>query len=137
MDGVLSRPRSTTSIVAFFSVAALLLAAIGIYGVLSFSVAQRSREIGIRMALGAQVPEIRALVVQQSLKLVAAGIAVGIPAALLLARFSSTLLFGIAPADPTTIGAVMTIVLSVGWIAAYLPARRATRIDPLGALRSQ
>jgi predicted permease len=137
MDGVLSRPRSTTSIVAFFSVAALLLAAIGIYGVLSFSVAQRSREIGIRMALGAQVPQIRALVVRQSLKLVAAGIAVGIPAALLLARFSSTLLFGIAPAAPATIGAVVTIVLSVGWIAAYLPARHATRIDPLGALRSQ
>ena len=137
MDGVLSPPRSTTSIVAFFSVAALLLAAIGIYGVLSFSVAQRSREIGIRMALGAQVPEIRALVVRQSLKLVAAGIAVGIPAALLLARFSSTLLFGIAPTDPATIGAVVTIVLSVGWMAAYLPARQATRIDPLGALRSQ
>lgn len=136
MSGVLSRPRSTASIVAFFSVMALVLAAIGIYGVLSFSVAQRSREIGIRLALGAQIPQIRALVLGQSMKLVAAGIAIGIPASLALARFSSTLLFGITPADPVTMGAVVAIVLAVGWIAAYLPARHATRIDPVRALRS-
>ena len=137
MSGVLSRPRSTTSMVAFFSLASLLLAAIGIYGVLSFSVAQRSREIGVRLALGAQIRQIRALVVGQSMKLVAAGIVIGIPASLVLARFFSTLLFGITAADPMTMGAVATIVLAVGWIAAYLPARRATRVDPGRALRSQ
>jgi putative ABC transport system permease protein len=137
MSGALSRPRSTTSLVGLFSVAALLLAAIGVYGVLSFSVAQRSHEIGIRMALGAQIQQIRALVVGQSMKLIVAGIAIGIPASLLLARFFSTLLFGITAADPMTMGAVVTIVLAVGWIAAYLPARHATRIDPVRALRSQ
>ena len=137
MSGVLSQPRSTTSIVAFLSAAALLLAAIGIYGVLSFGVAQRSREIGIRLALGARTGQIRALVVGQSMKLVTAGIAIGIPASLGLARFFSTLLFGITPADPVTMGAVVAIVLAVGWMAAYLPARHATRIDPVRALRSQ
>jgi putative ABC transport system permease protein len=137
MSGVLSRPRSTASIVAFFSVAALLLAAIGIYGVLAFSVAQRSREIGIRLALGAQVRQIGALVVGQSMKLIAAGIAIGIPLSLVLARFFSTMLFGIAPADPATIAAVATLVAVVGWTAAYLPARQATRVDPARALRSQ
>jgi ABC-type antimicrobial peptide transport system permease subunit len=71
------------------------------------------------------------------MKLVAAGIAIGIPTSLVLARFSSTLLFGITPADPMTIGTVVTIVLAVGWMAAYLPARHATRIDPVRALRSQ
>ena len=137
MSGVLSRPRSTTSLFGLFSIAALFLAAIGVYGVLSFSVAQRSHEIGIRMALGAQIQQIRALVVGQSMKLVAAGIVIGIPASLVLARFFSTLLFGITAADPMTMGAVATIVLAVGWIAAYLPARRATRVDPGRALRSQ
>jgi putative ABC transport system permease protein len=137
MSGVLSRPRSTASIVGFFSAAALLLAAIGIYGVLAFSVAQRSREIGIRLALGAPARQIGALVVGQSMKLIAAGIAIGVPLALALARFFSTMLFGIAPADPATMAAVALLVVVVGWTAAYLPARQATRVDPARALRSQ
>jgi ABC-type antimicrobial peptide transport system permease subunit len=89
------------------------------------------------MALGAQIQQIRALVVGQSMKLVAAGIAIGIPASLVLARFFSTLLFGIAAAEPMTMVAVAAIVLRVGWIAAPLPARHATRVDPVRALRSQ
>ena len=137
MSGVLSRPRSTASIVAFFSVAALLLAAIGIYGVLSFTVAQRRCEIGIRLALGAQARQIGALVVGQSMKLIAAGIAIGIPLSLLLARLFSTMLFGITAADPMTIASVTVVVVVAGWAAACLPARRAARVDPAGALRSQ
>ena len=137
MSGVLSRPRSITSLLVFFSAAALVLAGIGIYGVLSFTVAQRNREIGIRLALGAQVPQIRTLVMRQSLKLVAAGLAVGIPASLALTRFSSALLFGITPADPITIAAVVLIVFLVGAAASYLPARYATRVDPMRVLQSQ
>jgi len=137
MSGVLSRPRSTASMAAFLSAAALLLAAIGIYGVLSYSVAQRMHEIGIRLVLGAPMAQIRGLVVRQSMKLLAAGIAIGMPASLGLARFSATPLFGITPADPATMGAVAAVVLAVGWLAAYLPARHATRNDPVRALRLQ
>ena len=137
VSSVLSRPRSTTSMVAFFSAAALLLAAIGIYGVLSFTVSRRSREIGIRLALGAQTTQIRAMVLGHSIKVVAAGIAIGIPVSLALARFSSTLLFGVTPGDPLTLAVVVIVVLGVGWLAAFLPARRAARVDPMRALQSE
>ena len=136
MGGVLSRPHSTTSLVGFFSGAALVLAAIGIYGVLSFSVVRRTREIGVRLALGAPIPQIRALVVRQSMKLIAAGVVFGIPVSLVLSRYFRTLLFGITPADPMTMFAVVIVVVATGWIAAYLPSRRATRIDPVRALRT-
>jgi putative ABC transport system permease protein len=121
----------------FFSVAALVLTAIGIYGVLSFAVAQRSREIGIRVALGAQAHQIRGLVVAQSLRLVAAGLAIGIPASMALARLFSTLLFGIAPSDPATIAAVVLTTVAAGLLAAYLPAHLATRVDPVRVLHAQ
>jgi ABC-type antimicrobial peptide transport system permease subunit len=137
VNGVLRRPRSTSAMVAFFSVAALLLAAIGIYGVLSFTVAQRSRDMGIRLALGAQASQIRAMVTRQSLGLVAAGIAVGVPVSLAGARVSSTLLFGIAPGDPFTIVAVVVSVLLVGWLAASIPARRASSVDPARVLQCE
>ena len=137
MSGVLDRPRSTMSLVALFSAAALALVAIGIYGVLSFTVARRRREIGIRLALGAQDYQIRSLVVRQSIILIAWGIAAGVPAALALSRFASTLLFGISPADPATIGAVIGIAGCVGMVAAYLPARRATKVDPVTALAAE
>lgn len=133
---VLSRPRSTTSMVAFLSVGALALAAVGIFGVLSFTVAQRRREIGIRMALGAGNSQIRAMVVRQGMLVVAAGTAVGIPASLAAARLSRTLLFGVSPGDPLTMVAVAAVVLGVGWLAAIIPARHAARIDPLRALQS-
>jgi putative ABC transport system permease protein len=137
VSSVLSRPRSTTWMVGCFSLAALVLAAIGIYGVLSFTVSRRSREIGIRMALGAQTTQIRAMVLGQSIKVVAAGIATGIGVSLAAARFSSTLLFGVAPGDPLTILLVAIVVLGVGWLAAFFPARRAARVDPMRALQSE
>jgi putative ABC transport system permease protein len=137
VSGVLKQPRSTMSIVAFFSAAALLLAAIGIYGVLSFTVSRRVREIGIRMALGAEAGDIRGMVVRQSLRMVLAGIALGIPASLALARFSSTLLFGISAGDPATVILVVGVISVVAWLAAYLPARRAARISPVQALQSE
>jgi hypothetical protein len=103
----------------------------------SFIVVQRTREIGIRMALGAQIPQIKRLVIRQSMKLIAAGIGIGIPAFLMLSRFFSTLLFGIGAADPLTMSAVLIVVSTVGWMAAaYLPARRAARIDPMRTLRA-
>jgi predicted permease len=137
MSDGLSRPRSTTSLISFFSVAALALAAVGIYGVLSFTVTLRTREIGIRMALGAKIPQIKRLVIHQCMKLIGLGIGIGIPVALLLSRFFSTLLFGISATEPLTVGAVLVIVATVEWIAAYLPARRAARIDPAQTLRAE
>jgi ABC-type antimicrobial peptide transport system permease subunit len=95
----------------------------------------RAQEIGIRMALGAQIPHIKGLVIRQSMKLIAAGIGIGIPVSLVLSRFFSALLFGIAPADPLTMSAIMIIAVAVGWVAAYFPARRAARIGPVWTLR--
>ena len=137
VSSVLSRPRSTSAMVAFFSVAALLLAAIGIYGVLSFAVSRRNREIGVRLALGAQPSRIRAMVLAQSLKVVVAGIAIGVPVSFALARLFSTQLLGVKPNDPLTFGVVILVVLAVGWLAAFLPARRAARLDPMRTLQAE
>jgi predicted permease len=137
LSTVLTRPRSITSIVGFFSVAALVLAAVGIYGVLSYSVAQRRREMSIRMALGAEPRQIRILVLAHSLRLVGAGVVIGVPSALALGGLSSSLLFGIKAADPTTMAAAVLLILLVGVAAAYLPARRAARVDPMRALQSE
>jgi len=108
-----------------------LLAAIGIFGVISFSVSRRTREIGVRMALGATPASIRHLVIGESAKLVLFGLAAGIPAALILTHFLSALLFGVTPTDPLTFISVALLLMLVALAAAYLPARRAIRIDPM------
>jgi predicted permease len=122
-------------LLTIFGCSALLLAAIGIYGLMAYSVAQRTQEIGIRMALGAEASKVRNLVVLQGMRLVTVGIAIGIVAAFGLTRLLATFLFGVKPLDPITFLAVPSLLAAVAFIAICGPARRATRIDPLDALR--
>jgi putative ABC transport system permease protein len=118
-----------------FAVIALLLAAVGIYGVMSYSVTQRTQEIGIRMALGAQLKDVMQLVVKGGLVLSLIGVAVGVAGALALTRLLRTLLFGVTPTDAGTFIAVSLMLLFVALLACFIPARRATKVDPLVALR--
>jgi putative ABC transport system permease protein len=127
--------RFQMTLVLLFGLTALLLAGLGIYGVVSYSVAQRTNEMGIRMALGAPLAGIRSLILRQSLPPVAVGLAAGVLASLGLSRLLSSLLFGVGAGDPLTIAAVVVLLVAVAIAAAYLPARRATRVDPITALR--
>jgi ABC-type antimicrobial peptide transport system permease subunit len=120
-----------------FSLAALLLAAIGIYGVLAFAVRERTRELGIRLALGAQRRDVLRLVLGRAAALTACGLAAGAGVALLATRAMRSLLFGVEPADPVTFAVVAAGVAAMALLASWLPARRASRIDPNDALRSQ
>jgi putative ABC transport system permease protein len=130
-----AEPRFRTLILGLFSVIALALAAVGIFGVISYSVSRRTREIGIRIALGATPASVWSLVIGESAKLVFFGLAAGIPAALVLTRFLSTLLFDVRPADPLTFIGVAVLLALVALAASYIPARRAIRVDPMVALR--
>jgi ABC-type antimicrobial peptide transport system permease subunit len=114
---------------------ALLLSCLGLYGILSYAVARRTNEIGIRMALGADRREALWLVLRDALRLVLIGAALGVPAALMAGRLVSSQLFGVSAADPGAIVAATLALLAVAVVASYLPARRATRVDPLTALR--
>jgi len=121
----------------FFSIFALVLACLGLYGVLSFAVVQRTREIGVRVALGAQKRDILSLVVGQGVKLALTGAAVGIAGAFAATRLISSLLFGVTPTDPLTFLGVSLLLLLVAVLASWLPARRATKVDPMEALRCE
>ena len=133
----ISQPRFYMLLLAIFAGVALALAAIGIFGVLSYAVAQRTREIGIRMALGAQQHTVIGLVVREAMLLVAFGVASGTIAALVLSRTMTKMLFSVAPTDPATFAIVAAGLLAVALLASYLPARRATRVDPVVALRTE
>jgi putative ABC transport system permease protein len=139
MEGVLSesiaRQRFSTLLFGVFAGVALVLAAVGIYGVMSYSMAQRTREIGIRMALGAQRRDVLKLAVGQGLRLVVIGVAVGLAGALALSRVMTSLLYGISAPDPLTLVTISVVLVAVALLASYIPARRATRVDPLIALR--
>jgi len=125
----------TNRLLASFALAALLLAAIGIYGVTALNVSQRVNEFGIRLALGARPGDVRALVLGRGMRLVLAGVAIGIAGAAALARLLGSILFGVKPLDPLTFGALAAALAAVALVACYLPARRATATDPLVALR--
>ena len=131
----LEQRRFSMDIVAAFAVTALLLAALGIYGVISYIVNERTHEIGIRLALGAQRADILKMVLRQGLSLAIAGAAVGLLGALIVARLMAGLLYGVRPTDPLTFGGVAILLISVALLACYIPARRAMRVDPMVALR--
>ncbi len=137
LDDSLSQPRSMMSIFSIFAAAALLLAAMGVYGVMACGVAQRTREIGIRIALGARVGDVRRMVIRQSMRLVLTGVALGIPIAIAVGRLYSSLLFGVKSGDPVTLIAVVAILSIAALAAAYIPSRRATKVDPASVLRAQ
>jgi len=132
-----SAPRFYAFLLAVFSIAALLLAAIGIYGVLSYAVAARTREIGVRIAIGARRRNVVGMVLAGAARLAAIGLASGLAAALLLTRLLSGILFGVKPFDPATYAAVSAILFAVALLAALVPARRASSVDPMTALRQE
>jgi putative ABC transport system permease protein len=135
VSGSVAQPRFRTIILVAFSLLALVMASIGIYGVMNYLVIQRTREFGIRLSLGATPTDVLRLVLRRAAVLIGAGTCLGLTGSVLLVRFIAKLLFGTAPLDPLTFAAVPILLAAVALVASYIPARRATRIDPTVALR--
>jgi ABC-type antimicrobial peptide transport system permease subunit len=130
-------PRLAGTLFGIFGLMGLLLAAVGLYGVMSYSVSRRTREIGIRLALGAQAGEVRRLVVRQGMLLTLIAVALGMAAALALAKFSASFLYGVRPHDLVTFTGVPLFLAAVAFLACWIPSRRAAKLDPLTALRHE
>jgi ABC-type antimicrobial peptide transport system permease subunit len=137
VSGSIARQQFNMLLLGLFAGLALLLGAIGLYGVISYSVVQRTRELGIRSALGAGRGELIRMVLGQGLKLTGAGLGVGLIAAFLLTRYLQSLLYGVKPLDVTVFGGVCAVLAAVAMAASYIPALRAARIDPIVALRDE
>ena len=137
MSGSLAERRFAMLVLMVFAATAMLLAAVGIYGVMSYAVTRRTHELGIRVALGASRREIVGLVLRQGMRLAAIGLAGGLVAALALTRLMAGLLYGVRPADPATLAAVALLLAGIALLACYVPARRATAVDPVVALRCE
>jgi ABC-type antimicrobial peptide transport system permease subunit len=133
----LVRQRFSATLLAGLAAVALVLCAIGIYGVISFATAQRTREIGVRMALGADRSSIRRMVLREGSRVVAVGMCVGLLGSIAATRSLQKLLFQVQPIDPVTMATVCALLVAVALLACYVPARRATRVDPVVALRAE
>jgi putative ABC transport system permease protein len=131
----ITQPRFNLFLLGLFSTVAMLLSAAGIYGVTSYTVSQRTHELGIRLALGAQVGDVLKLILGQGMAVIGVGLLLGLGAAFGLMRLLRSLLFGVGENDPLTFAAITLVLLIVALIACYVPARRATKVDPLEALR--
>src|SRR5262249_46534102 len=131
----IAQPRLNMVLMTVFGALALILAAVGIYGLLSYAVTQRTQEIGIRMALGAEVSDVLKLILKQGMRLTLIGEVIGFVSAFALARVLRSLLFGVTPTDALTFVAVACVLSAIAFLACYLPARKATKVDPLVALR--
>jgi len=135
LDQSLGTQRLSMALLAVLASLALILAAVGIYGVMSYTVTQRTHEIGIRMAIGAQRRDVFRLVIGRGMVLVLIGVALGLIASFSLTRLMRTMIFGVAPTDPATFVTIAILLTSVALVACYVPGRRATKVDPLVALR--
>ena len=129
--------RFSMLLLSAFAVVALFLAAVGLYGVVAYAVSQRTREIGLRMAIGAQRGDVLRMVVGGGMKLATLGVAIGLVTALWLARYVASMLFGVTSLDPVSYSVTAAVLLTVSAIACYIPARRATTVDPVVALRAE
>jgi predicted permease len=137
LSDVVAEPRFQTLLLSLFGLIALVLVSAGVYGVVSYSVAQRTREIGVRMALGAEEGNVLRIVIGHGMKLTLAGVAIGLAGALALTRLMKTLLFGVSANDPLTFGSIALLLALVALMACWIPARRATRVNPIVALRQE
>lgn len=137
LGAAVAQPRFNALLFSLFALLALLLAAVGLYGVMAYTVSQRTHEIGVRMALGAQTANVLRLMIAQGMKLMLLGIGLGLAGAFALTRLMKTLLFGVSAADPVTFAVIALLLATIALVACWIPARRAMKIDPMIALRCE